>query len=49
MTVCKIGPGTGDRLGLLATAIVGEGGWVGLTEPIIVRAGEPFVAVQNQE
>jgi hypothetical protein len=35
----KIDPGTGERLGLLATAAVGEGGWVDLTEPIIVRAG----------
>jgi hypothetical protein len=35
-------------LGLLATAIVGEGGWVDLPEPIIVRAGEAFVAVPVQ-
>jgi hypothetical protein len=41
----KIGPGTGERLGLLATATVGEGGWVDLAQPIIVRAGEAFVAV----
>jgi hypothetical protein len=45
LKVFKINPGTGERLGLLATAIVGEGGWVDLTEPIIVRAGEAFVAV----
>ena len=38
-------PATGDRLGLLATATVGEGGWVDLMEPIIVRAGDGFVAV----
>jgi hypothetical protein len=43
--VFKIDPGTGERLGLLATAAVGEGGWVDLPEPIIVRAGEAFVAV----
>ncbi len=43
--VFKINPGTGERLGLLATATVGEGGWVDLTEPIIVRAGEAFIAV----
>ena len=42
--VFKIDPGTGERLGLLATASVGEGGWVDLQEPIIVRAGEAFVA-----
>ena len=43
--VFKITPGTGERLGLLATATVGEGGWVDMTEPIIVRAGEAFIAV----
>jgi hypothetical protein len=42
--VFKIDP-TGGRLGLLATAAVGEGGWVGLPEPIIVRAGETFIVV----
>lgn len=31
--------------GLLATAVVGEEGWLELLEPIVVRAGEPFVAV----
>ena len=45
VSVFKIDPGTGERLGLLATATVGEGGWVDLPEPIIVRAGEAFVAV----
>lgn len=43
--VFKIDPNTGERLGLLAEATVGEGGWVDLPEPIIVRAGEAFVAV----
>ena len=43
--VFQIDPGTGERLGLLATATVGEGGWVDLREPITVRAGEAFVAV----
>ena len=43
--VYKLDPGTNKRLGLLATAAVGEGGWVDLSEPIIVRAGEAFVAV----
>ena len=45
VSVFKIVPGTGERLGLLATATVGEGGWVKLTKPIIVRAGDAFVAV----
>jgi hypothetical protein len=41
----KIDPSTGERLGLLATATVGESGWVDLTKPIIVRTGEAFIAV----
>ena len=47
--VYKIDPGTGERLGLLATATVGEGGWVDLSEPIIVRAGEAVIAVPEEE
>jgi len=38
VSVFKIDPGTGERLGLLATITVGEGGWVDLPEQIIVRA-----------
>jgi hypothetical protein len=45
VSVFKIDAVTNERHGLLATAIVGEGGWVDLTEPIFVRAGEAFVAV----
>ena len=45
VSVFRIDPGTGKRLGLLATARMGEGGWVDLAEPIIVKAGEAFVAV----
>jgi hypothetical protein len=45
VSVFKIDPGTDERLGLLATATVGEGGWVDLAEPIVVLAGEGFVAV----
>jgi hypothetical protein len=45
VSVFRIDPGTQERLGLLATATIGEGGWVDLPEPIIVRAGEAFVAV----
>jgi hypothetical protein len=48
VSVFKIDAGTGERLGLLATATVGEGGWVDLSEPIIVRAGEAFIAVPEQ-
>jgi hypothetical protein len=45
VSVFKIDPETGTRLSLLATATVGEGGWVDLNEPLTVRAGEAFVAV----
>jgi hypothetical protein len=44
VSVFRIDPGTGERLGLLATATVGEGGWVVLAEPIIVLAGDAFSA-----
>jgi hypothetical protein len=47
VTVFKIDPGTQERLGLLATATVGEGDWVDLLEPILFRAGETFVAVPD--
>lgn len=49
VSVFKIDPGTGERLSLLTTATVGDGGWVDLTEPIIVRAGEAFIAVPGEE
>jgi hypothetical protein len=49
VSVLKINPGTGERLGLLAMATVGDGGWVDLLEPIIVRAGEAFIAVPEHE
>ena len=45
VSVFRIDPGTGERLGMLATATAGEGGWVDLAEPIIVKAGEAFVVV----
>ena len=45
VSVFRIDPGTGERLGLLATATAGGGGWVDLAEPIIVKSGEAFVAV----
>lgn len=45
VSVFMIDPATGERQKLLATATVGEGGWVDLPEPIIVRAGDTFIAV----
>lgn len=49
ISVFKLGPATGERLGLIATATVGEGGWVDLPEPIIVRAGDGFIAVPEKD
>jgi hypothetical protein len=48
VSVFKIDPDTSERLGLLTTATVGEGGWVDLREPIIVRAGEAFITVPEE-
>ena len=45
VSVFRIDPSTGERLGLLLTATVGEGGWVDLPQPIIVRTGEAFIAL----
>jgi hypothetical protein len=47
VSVFRIDPAIGERLALLTMATVGEGGWVNLAEPIIVRAGEAFIAVQE--
>lgn len=45
VSVFRLDPATGEPLGLIATATVGDGGWVDLAEPIVVRAGEGFVVV----
>ena len=45
VSVFRLDSVTGERLNRIAAASVGEGGWVDLTEPIIVRAGEGFIAV----
>jgi hypothetical protein len=45
VSVFQIDAGSGERLRLLTTSTVGEGGWVDLPHPIIVRAGEAFIAV----
>jgi hypothetical protein len=47
VSVFMIDAATGERQGLLATAAVGDGGWVDLRQPIIVRAGEAFVVVRE--
>jgi hypothetical protein len=48
VAVYRIDPDSGERLALLATAGVGDGGWVDLPEPIIVQAGEAFIAVPEE-
>jgi hypothetical protein len=45
VAVFRIDPASGVRLGLLTTGVTGEGGWVDVREPIVVRAGDAFVAV----
>ena len=47
VSVIQIDAGTGEKQGLLAQAIVGEGGWVDLPEPIRVRANGAFIAVPH--
>jgi hypothetical protein len=49
VSVFKFDAATDERFGLIATGTVGEGGWVALPEPIIVRAGEGFVAVPEED
>lgn len=49
VSVFKFKPATGERLGLIVTATVGDGGWVDLPKPIIVRAGEGFLAVPEEK
>ncbi|CAN5199927.1 hypothetical protein BH10PLA2_BH10PLA2_23560 [soil metagenome] len=48
VSVYKIDPESGTRLALLARATVGKDGWVDLTEPMVMRAGEAFIAVEEQ-
>jgi hypothetical protein len=48
VSVFRIDPGSDERLGLLATATVGEGGWVDLDKSITVRACEAFVAMPQE-
>ena len=45
VSVFRIDPATGERLGLLTTGVAGDDGWVDVEEPLVVRAGEAFVAV----
>jgi hypothetical protein len=45
VAVYKLDVATEERRGLIASAAVGDGGWVDLPEPIMMRAGEGFVVV----
>lgn len=45
VSIFAIDPVTEEKLHQLATAKVGEDGWVDLPEPIIVRAGDAFIAI----
>lgn len=44
IVVFRIDPDTGAKRDLLTTATVGKGGWVDLRAPLVVRAGEAFLA-----
>ena len=44
LVVHKIDPVTSRQLEHQTTATVGDGGWVDLPEPIIVKAGDAFMA-----
>lgn len=45
IAVIRINPSSGEQLETLTSSITGDGGWVELSAPIIVRAGEAFIAV----
>src|SRR5262245_59641819 len=45
VSLFKLDPNAGGRLGLLARGRAGEGGWVDLPVPVVVRAGEAIAAV----
>jgi putative acetyltransferase len=45
VTVFALDPDTSDQRDVLAKATAGDGGWVNLAEPLVVRAGGGFIAV----
>ena len=47
VVVYRLDPATGDPREKLADAVAGADGWVDLPEPLVVRAGEGFVAVAD--
>lgn len=48
IAVFRLDPVTGERSGLIASATTGRDGWVALSEPILARAGDGFVAVPEE-
>jgi hypothetical protein len=48
VAVFRLDPATGGRLGRLTTGVAGDGGWVDVADPIVVRAGDAFVAVPGE-
>jgi hypothetical protein len=46
--VFRLDPVTGGRLHRIASATAGDGGWADLAEPILVGAGDGFVAVPEE-
>ena len=48
IAVFRLDSVTGGRLNLIASATTGEGGWVDLAEPNMVRAGDGFIAVPEE-
>jgi putative acetyltransferase len=49
VAVYRLAPQTGGPADLLFHAATGEGGWVDLSEPLVVRAGGGFVAVPEAD
>lgn len=45
VSVFALDPVTDERLKLITESVVGNDGWVNLTEPLIIRAGHGFVVV----
>ena len=46
--VYRTDPATGARGSLMATGVSSVSGWVDLAEPVVVQAGDAFVAVPGQ-
>jgi hypothetical protein len=47
--VYSANPQTLEPTKLLTTAVVGEAGWVDISQPILVRAGDVFVVFPDRE